>query len=271
MKTRLLSIAFAALVVAAYFCLLLKSHGQAFTPRRPFILASGTSTVNTNPESVLPFGMKYWWKATDLSNSPVSIWTDRIQGYTWVQSNTNYQPGWDASNGVKFNNTIQPTNVLIGTNVSISTSIEPWLIIFQYHSTAGGDRPVLAEGGSTHFLDMCNPGFLIHFVYGCSWLPWNTFRADIISANKSFNKHWTMTNGVECLIDTSQFNSLGGPNQTMGASDQGGGAYISSYVDVMEVIVWTNTLAGVGQTNYWDATTVSNVHWYATNTWPHSP
>lgn len=239
----------------------LLAYSQGFTPRRPYVLTSA-STVSTNPVDALPVGMEFWWNAKDLSNSPVSLWTDRIKGYNFFQTNASARPTW-TTNGVAFDGVQQyfiATNSYVPDNNSF-----PFLAIFQFNATTANQMLLCQSyGGGTVILGM---GTVANYFYdGAVNAGVGPIGTNIVDFSYSLS---SATNYNACTNGVIAHGNMAWPNAILARVGSGDGNAFANVV-LKELIVWTNS-GYPTFTNYWSATTRSNVHWYATNEWGGSP
>lgn len=115
MKTRCAIAVVFLLSVVLYFCLVLQSHGQAFTPLRPFIPTSQVVS-NLTPEQLASYGLALRWVASDLGTNSLNVntWTDRVQQAIWRMDEATQQPAYTTNNGVSLDLTHRLTNNTIG-------------------------------------------------------------------------------------------------------------------------------------------------------------
>lgn len=243
----------------------LTAFGQAFTPRRPFVQSISASTVDTNPSSVLPKGMLYWYTANDLSNSPVSVWTDRIQGYNWWQTNNSLRPTWTTNVGVTFNGVDQ------FLHASNSFPASYWgmasLQVFKLERTTSSQDLFADLSGSSRYLNVFPANSLAQPNSANRINPIGTAVYDVIAAQTNYQQFGIYTNLMSAVADNTVpwgYNAAG-----IGFVGSGNGNEYAKFV-LKEWIVWSNS-APAGQTQYLSFTTISNIHWYATNTWGYSP
>lgn len=251
-----------ALLAAILLCFSLTAGAS---PGKPYFVLDSTSATN----SILPYGMKFWYNSNDLTNSPVAVWTDRIQGYNWWQTNVADQPTWD-TNGVHFNGISQFLNASNG--MVIVDQADATLTVFKFETTI---KPQLLLGNELYAGQIFIGFGASDFFYNMNWIekavgPIGTSVMDFITAPFAVNDYGVYTNGVDgmsnrgVLWNKVDITRVGAGNTNAFAPN--------SFANVVlkEFIVWTNPYAPIS-TNYWTATTISNVHWYATNAWKYSP
>ena len=203
----------------------------------------------------LPDGIWLRWKASDLSSSPVSSWSDEIQNWTWVQSTGGSQPTWSA-NGVAFNGAGQFMTTSNFTALTQSTN-QSWLIISKFNDTSGA-RVVLGSGcsGGTIFFGVSGGDIYDGNGNNISPAPVNVLY-DFLLTKTAANTWQIYTNGISAwsqsygLNDGTTVNHLG-----LQSSCLFNGL-------IQEIIVWTNNLFTSAQ--------VSNIHHYSTNTYSFAP
>lgn len=209
--------------------------------------------------SELPSGIAFRWVASDLASSPVSLWTDRIQGYNWAASG-GARPSWDAS-GITFDGV---ANSMTGSNTIFSaTSTNSWLVVLKWNSTTA-DKMVLCNAcaGGQVFLALTTGAKIYD---GGSTGPglFGTVNTTDILITKTTNAtpYVVYTNGLSSWTSGSAFNDMG----VIAAVDHlGSGVGNCFWSGVMkEIIIWTNTVFTANQ--------VSNIHYYSTNTYAITP
>ncbi len=207
--------------------------------------------------SLLPDGMSHRWRASDLNSSPVSIWTDSIQGYNWTASGS-ARPTWD-TNGVTFNgsnNDLAVTNIISST-VGLNQS---WLVVLKLSSTTSGQGIMSqAASGGEVFLATDTGGKLYSANYTIpGGLGISTF--DLLTAKVTNAVPYTVfTNGVSLISNGFPFNDS---VTILHVGSYDGASGFGSFV-LKEAIQWTNVI--------WTVDQVSNVHYYVTNTYGVTP
>lgn len=257
-RTQRIAIWLATLVITLA---LWKVFGQGFGNFRsdqPYLARNYTSAVS-NSADALPVGIGYWWNASDLSSSPVNNWTDRVAGVVMTNSGST-TPTW-TTNGVQF--TRSSSQFLRTTSPITLYSTNAFLLVV------------------TRTGDVGDQWIIGHDSLSQTWIRWNS--AMNWTTENEFGFAASPLNAVQDFI-------FRGMNIGMGSQDQGytngilaftsssalmntiSFGYFGTYVDknnygdflLKELIVWTNG-------RWASATAVSNVHWYATNIWKHSP
>ncbi len=237
----------------------------------PFLAPNAvTSVVVTNwaPTNIAS-GLSYWWVSSDVpTNTAVLSWTDRVQQLVWTNGNAATRPT-NSSSGVHFvraSSTILTNNpamlITIGANNDVNTH---FVILNQGSHVAemmlgitGVETPCerFGSGGNICYFQSpsdicCNFGNLVGtlgdlcvsaFSQGGHVNPSFTFYTNAVPCN---------TNSAPGVSSQGSWNSVGG--------DAGTGFFDAF---VKEVIIYTNTLTLLQ---------VSNVHYYATNTYHYAP
>ena len=227
------------------------------------ISLSDTSWPNASTPSILPDGIWLRWRASDLSSSPVSSWSDEIQGWTWTQSSGANQPTW-STNGVTFNGSSQyftSSNLIAQTTLGAVSEGQAWLIISKF-STTTGTHVLLGDSSR------CTGGFIFYAIdsdilyeeLGSGPSPVPTALFDFLTVPSATNSYRAYTNGVSAWTNASGWND-GVSFNRIGSS--GDGTLCQFHGDLQEIIVWTNVI--------FTSTQVSNIHHYATNTYPITP
>ncbi len=240
-------------------CLFSQGFG-IFSRDQPFF-AKDISTVSSPTNSLLA-GIGYWWVASDLTNSPVTTWTDRVSGFILKQPTVANQPTW-STNGVRF--AVASTQYLV-------TNGSPPIVWRLGPSVDYGDAILVildrASTGDTTVIGPTTPGGrILAFDFGAN--AWDNGSGsqfgitttgqwyDYLYAGTNFaGAYATYTNGVLAFTGAASKHSphiFGGGSS--GASFDG---------TIKEIIVWTN-IAGTTSLQ------ASNIHWYATNTYKYSP
>ena len=258
------------LLLFSAFCIPIYLFAQgfgSFTHDQPFFSKDRIS-AQSDTNNPLTFGIAYHWVASDLSNSPVDTWTDRIQGIPWVQTTAGNRPTW-TTNGVRFTSASSQyftTNGGTGMNWKLGTGGsahgDALLIIIDRASL--GEKYILGKSINTPFLGVSSDaGGTKWYNSGANWgstttCQWYDYLFAGTNAGTGLYVHYT--NGVVGLSGNPL--SFGQPTW-FGRLDFGG------YWDgtVKELIIWTN----VGFFNGFTSAQVSNVHFYATNTYKYSP
>lgn len=209
----------------------------------------------------LPAGIKHRWKASDLSGSPVSTWTDSVSGFNMTQTTGSQQPTWDAT-GVIFDGV---NDLLVITNVAspVSPTAYACLVVLNF-ATVNATEQVLCNSatGGNIFIGFNSAGCLYEGGVGdaiCGITTGNTM--DILTTTfGSAPVGRTFTNGVEGWNGAGTWNG-GTTISKLGASSAAGANAVAA--TVKEVIIWTNTT--------FTAADVTAIHAYATNTYTFSP
>lgn len=251
-----------AIVVVSVTC-----FGQVHYRMAALQNGSSGQSPPANPESILPVGMRYWYTARDLTSSPVTNWTDRVSGYHFWQTNSSLAPTWVTNDGVHFNGVDQR---LFATNLDILNAWGngwPFLAVFRYDNTRKNSLLLgNGNGGGQFYIDISDTPDYLGGPSSGSVGPMGNGIYDLIGCQTNYNTFFSATNGVRCINSTASW-----PSAQVTYVGYGGSS-LDPYANVtlMEWIVWTNSSYPTF-TNYWTLTTISNVHWYATNRWPHSP
>lgn len=207
-------------------------------------------------------GMFIRLRASDLAtNVNVTAWTDEVHGITWTNATPATQPT-NSPSGVWFN---------LGNNLSTATpptfnGTQQVFVVFNYNTTTGFGT-ILGSGGGEGTLGI----LIVPSGFGVQTFLPSTVDAywskpdiganlwhDAISVGGS-NPIQGYTNGIAALT----FNNPGGwPADWLGVNQNGTGDKYQGYIT--ELIIWTNPTA-------FTSTQVSNLHYYATNTYKFSP
>lgn len=229
-----------------FFCLSAAAQPFNAVTSLPFLARNQVSPAN--PGNITN-RIGYWWVSSDLTtNTPVTNWVDRIQGFVWGQGNVATQPT-NSALGVGFGGSQSMTNT--GGHGSPGASFF-WI----YEATVSSANAYLIGspgGGGYGFvlnsLAWTQPGF-----------PHSDLSSATIPTGKLEDVEWDgsnfFTNGVLSVNVT-----MAGFDLTTLGSVNGSIDFWKGYIT--EIGWWTNTV--------FDSVTVSNLHHYATNTYHFSP
>lgn len=208
----------------------------------------------------LPDGMQFRWRASDLTSSPVSIWTDSIATNNMVQSTGADQPTWN-STGVIFDGA---SDFMTVTNW-ISQYTNAVLVVFQptgsklqkliLGSALSGGNIYLGFGDTTNFL--YEGSTLGNNALG----PLSSNVVDFLtSPTTNTVVYQAYTNGLSGWSDMSIPWNASGVSITRLGAGVGNGFFPGT---IKEIIVWSNSTFTVSQ--------IANIHHYCTNTYGITP
>ncbi len=234
----------------------------SFSHDQPFLAANISSGVS-DPTNALPFGIGYWWVASDLSSSPVSTWTDRVSGFILKQTSGANQPTW-TTNGVRFTAASSQFMVTNGTPG----------IFWKFLNTAGnlGDTMLIildrASTGEQYVFSQNGGGQILGWFSGAAGL-WNISATSFgtTTTGKWYDFLYAGTNAAAFNIYT---NGVLGVNSAMNARSPSDFGRLNTptgfYYDgtIKEIIVWTNVIG-------FTSVQASNIHWYSTNVYKYTP
>lgn len=198
------------LLIALCVLMARKAHGQIAPGALHRLI--GNPIGSLDPETIIPFASKkrYWYKATDLSSSPVSDWVDRVSAYHWWQGTGAKQPTWD-TNGVSFNGT---SHVLFATNAPLVTTVpsngvsNSVLFIFKMDSVAANQMLLckqLAAG------DIYVGFTAIGTLYSSSGPTMSGFGTnqvyDLLICKTGASEYKCFTNGMPAWTNNAPFNT----------------------------------------------------------------
>lgn len=243
-----------SLVLALVFWSL-TCFGQAFTPRRPFIPAASSSQEIPQQLPVL----RFWWVASDLSNSPVSVWTDRVHGEQLVQATAANQPLWQTNVGVKFFG----TNWMYFTHPVTMMTNTSWAVAVTTDTSSAASRNLLS------FTDQ-NSVYLQRNWAG----KWRALKIDTGPTAVNGAKFYAMITHSNSLVPARSYYYTNGTMYGSGAQAENSTLLYTFtnmfrnqvaptepyYGTVMELLCWTNELVFP-----FSAAQVSNVFFYLTN------
>ncbi len=206
------------------------------------------------PSSVLPSGMVFWWKTNGLAAGSVPVWTDSIQGFTFTQTSAPSQPTRDID-GVQFS-----SQSFVATNMTEAS----WnfLLVFKFNSSASSQMVIGDSTTGGHiYVGITSSGSVYEGTLGgLAVTPIGALKYDFIGARTGVGAWKMYTNGISGWSGGASFNA----NTIISKVGQAGAGAWFFNGGIHEFIVWTNQ-------PIWSAVTVSNVHWYATNGYPHTP
>lgn len=204
-----------------------------------------------NPQSLLGPHVAYHWRQRDVTNSPVSIWIDEIQGTSLTGSGAT-RPTWTNA-GVMFNGTTK--QFLTATNPPI-TSTGAVMVIVKY-STVGQEQIIGGDGQRI----IGNSG-----VSGQWILTGGSFGAtavnqayDFLSVPFFIGGGQTLTNGA--VLQNNPILAPGTIITTVGAYNNNTGGSEPLFGRIFEIVIWTNVAHSF--TN--GEISLANLHLYCTN------
>lgn len=254
--------------IATVFSSALSETAQCqFSIEQPFFASPVASGDIPSQAGIL----LYRWVATDTTNSTVNTWVDRIQGNVLFQTNGTANQGPPKSNatGVVFFG----TNLLYSTNIIFNPSTNSLMLITadMDANLAAIARQIWGEISTTIGFQLADQGsgsdvqwyngvttFLLADFYS---YPPNT--NDLLLFKPPNVTGVCYTNGVVSTTNTHSGDFGPGLNlQAMGQSP-GVGGNTRLKGAFKEICIWAGT-------NF-SAATISNLHYYATNTYKFSP
>lgn len=250
------------IITALMLASCVRVHAQ-FGVEQPFFFQKSEATAEQpSPKTIVP-GLAYWWVASDITNGwSVTNWYDRLQNYPLTQESASNRPT-NSTSGVAFFSSNCLTNVAITPTASYSLS--HFVII----------KPVIRTRNWEDYLGNKTNSYFYGFQrispehWYASWdgvtsqnldginIATNKWYLLVVSepASGSGQNHNTYTNGVGAISVNygtwplpNAFSSVGG--------SAGSTVYLDGYIRELGII--TNTVS---------ASTVSNLFWYATNTY----
>lgn len=225
----------------------------SFSSDQPFF----AKDVAASSAPSLPSGIAFRWVASDLTNTPVALWTDRIQGRNLVQATGANQPTWSTNslvfdnsgsqfmtltNPVSLNMGATGTNALLVVYSANQINITKWVID---SDDAGHDAFLWQNFGGSMFAGAVNLGPQAaagknrEYLYGGSQNPFA-------------NNHYT--NGL-FVVASSTYNAFW---TYLGRKENGTFPWWGT---VKEIVVWTNV------TSSFSTNEVAQIHNYVTNTY----
>jgi hypothetical protein len=232
------------------------ARGQSFIGRPMLPLNASESYFPADA------GMHLRWVATDLSATPVTNWTDRIQGSVMSQATAGNRPAWNLTNGVVFDGV---DDFLTITNIpSFPTGGQSnWtaLVVSKWYDLASGHMLIGNFAGGEIFIGTSSANYLYEGATGgnaIGQLSTNLFDLFICRSTNAVNPYRAYTNGLQGWQGSGGWNN-GYAWPRLGRGN--GNAPFSGQVH--EIIVWTNY--------FWSAAQIARVHAYATNTYVVTP
>lgn len=265
MKERISIAVVFLVVVVVYFCLIAHGRGQAFTPRRPFILQSastGGGGTNGTPYSVP--GIYLWWNYQDAlqqgTNVYMTNWVDRIQGRIFTNESGSTDRPIAHTNGVQFNGSTTYTTNVVAVDLTTDYSLIFVILEWSYNAATRASYMVyhtgLAAGSRAYTLK--NTAEWEERVSSGSFYtlaPAGTISSNVLLSLSSMNvltNDMFFTNGVRSRLGSTggaqKFRNLGGVEYTEWPFKGW----------IRDVIVYTNA--------FLDPTLVTNLqYWASTN------
>ena len=211
-------------------------------------------------------GMALWWKASDVTAGNVASWVDRIQGKAARRTADTHVKS--DSTGILFDGTsgIQLTNasaITLSVPFSFWYIIKPttappsgnWYTVWNSQNNSAGSFAVHTPGGNYSWDVEINVG---DNVYGQQLLVNNTIY-DLVCTEVSAITPSVWTNGVASTRVSGA--DTGTSTDFFFIGDDSQGDPMNGYI--IEIGVWTNTTLS--------STSVSNLHYYSTNTYGYTP
>lgn len=207
----------------------------------------------------LPGGIAFRWRASDLTSSPVSIWTDEIQGYNWVQATGGNQPTWVTNDGVHFASASSQFFTATNANVALTAATNCYLIVHKFTTLAAFmtlfDNTL--SGTITHGIDGTGSAFYIDAGLDDYGPVSSGHIIDFLWADKVSGTYHTLTNGVQGPAITSATDY-----HISRVGRQPGGSFFNGVL--YEYIVWTNS-------GNFSSAEIAQIHAYCTNTYGFTP
>lgn len=217
-----------------------------------------------NPDSFFPTNMILLrWKASDLSSSPVSVWTDEIQGYNLIQTNGAKQPTW-STNGVAFTGG-QYLNMTNMDNYGPDGALLcAWLIVMRFDDSSETSQLILGQtmsGGALYVGIGGTPSFFYEGGTGDNAvgpLSSGTNFDFLICNSNAIGGGIAYTNAIQAWSSPASHWTYGGAPTALGCVPANAAQDFKGRI--MEIIVWSNAV--------WTASEVNGIHKYATSVYP---
>jgi hypothetical protein len=238
---------------------------QFGTPRDLAFWGKRDISICTN----LPSGIAFHWRAATLSATPLTNWTDSVQGYnlhTFAAGGSPFWPTWSAPNSVNFNGV---DNFLYMTNITLDMPNTAVLVVYKNNDLSVSNAVVIGQDwglGGIQLLAMQTTNYLFDFTDGVFAVgPLHTNLSDFLTVKLSTDSlFYAYTNGV-----ASQYSGKATAWNNNGQSGFPGfvgglGGDNNWNGTIKEIIFWTNVVS-------WTPQQVSCVHSYATNIYGITP
>ncbi len=234
-------------------CLLSQGFGS-FSRDQPYLASSQSSFPL--PTRALGF----WWVASDITNSPVQIWQDRIQGRNFIQPTGASQPFWTNSLGVNFTGS---QSMYLTNTIALSAS-DAVLIVTRPMANTGDYAEILF--GQTNGFGF----FWINFFGGAAdlnYLDSTTTISTPVGLNKNYEillagtnnlgNGLIYTNGIASITDgTANGRSI--VRIGVGGDGPQTGYFFNGRIE--EIAIWTNVVLLTAQE-------IASIHQGVTNRW----
>lgn len=216
----------------------------------PFFAADSASSTPALPTR----GLAFWWVASDLTNSPVQIWQDRIQGRNLVQATAANQPSWTNNLGVNFtgNQFMDLTNTI---PLLINSA---WMVVVRPMTNNAQYEGIIFAGASFNLLFFNFFAGASQFLYGDS-----TQVIGEIALNKNYEFMYAGTNGPSITLIYTNGVQASSVSFTSGTMQRIGNDTTHTYYlngRIQEIAIWTNV-------SILTPSEISQAYQHVTNSW----
>ena len=252
-------------------CVCLTSYAQPNPINRRAMAIAGLAKSSGGAGGSLPAGQFLRWKASDLPNNVVvsNQWSDEIQGLLAQQGDNTVRPTNTSGSGVHFDGTTWLTNT--ATSFTPNGQAEWQVLVIVNLDSAGTSMMTLWDtqsGGTGNGLYAWNANGHTYWAHltgvfrDLNVVQTTGLTRDILFCPTNGTGHTTcFTNGIGTGADWNEGEAVNFTLQGIGAIASGGQKLKAK---IQEIIVWTNGFD-------FTAITVSNIHYYSTNTYSFTP
>lgn len=238
-----------SIIIAVIVAMAFKAHAQIAPGALHRLIGNPVASSSGWPDPSGANKLEHWWVGSDLTNSPISSWTNRITIGSVLRTNGVNDVTWTTDH-VNLVGNINPLQAfpLLGFDGRYTPTTNGGcvaIIFSQNQSTTTGE--ILVSTNGLNLLDVLSDG---------ATLRWEGTQVATIPKNVVFDfiynaDGYCWTNGIA----TTLRGGLGAHLGFSGVSRLKGSIY--------EILIWTNGPLTSGQ--------ISNFHYYATNTYKYSP
>lgn len=230
----------------------LSAFGQPNPINRRAMAIAGLATGSPPIPQTIP-GLSWWWVGSDIVGNIATNWIDRIQAARLTNTVANCL---FATNGIVYPNTGSSGESLRGNGtITVNSTNTSVMIIFMVTSH---QNTILFEGVATSFGWRPQSDQKFYWRDGSfhelsrTPVAWSDM---VFTPTNTAGGYRFFTNGIQASTSASVYTAwtLGGvmPNSTFDNER------------LREILIWTNTLLS--------SVNISNLHYYATNTYAYTP
>ena len=238
--------------------------------RDPAFLASlsKTNAAAASPSpSLVDASLRYWWVASDKPlGLKVTNWLDRVQSQVLTNSNDGTRPTNSAS-GIAFNRlssySLQFSPTPTPASVNINGTGVVYVIVTPTETASTFDSIISTDDTAGASLFTQDSGFtwgnnVAQTIFGP--LTYGRTMDVMVVITNATAGGYGYTNGVFAKAFASNLGDLTGSLKSVGKDQNGAGHFYTGFIK--EIIFYSNVLSTVS---------ISNLHWYATNTYGFAP